>query len=137
MTTHDGRPSESAEMSTGQLVASIKDDLSSLVRSEIELAKAEVKQSAVRAGIGAGLGGVAAYLAFLASILLAIAAGYGLTALGLHPGWAFLILAGACLLVAGLLVLVARGRFAKISGPVRAKAAAAEVTAALRPGSRT
>jgi hypothetical protein len=124
-------------MSTGQLIASIKDDLSSLVREEVELAKAELRESASRAGVGGALGLIAAYLVMLASIVLVIAAGYGLTALGLHPGWAFLIVAGALLLIAALLLLTARGRFAKVSGPQRAQRAAARARAALRPGSRT
>ncbi len=138
MTTQDGdQQADAAAMSTGRLVASIKEDLSTLVRDEVELAKAELRESASRAGVGGALGLVAAYVAMLASILLVIAAGYGLTALGLHPGWAFLIVAGALLLLAALLLLIARGRFAKVSGPQRAKRAAVRARAALRPGSRT
>lgn len=124
-------------MSTGRLIASIKDDVTTLVRDEVELAKAELRESAARAGMGGALGLVAAYVVMLASILLVIAAGYGLTALGLHAGWAFLILGGALLLLAALLLLIARGRFAKVSGPKRAQRAAARARAALRPGSRT
>jgi Putative Actinobacterial Holin-X, holin superfamily III len=125
-----------AAMSTGQLVSSIKEDLSSLVRGEIELAKAELRESAVRAGAGGALVGAAGYLAVLASVLLSVAAAYGLTGLGLHPGWAFLIVGGAYLLVVAALLLVARSRFRGIQGPVRAKRIAAAAGQALRPGSR-
>jgi hypothetical protein len=138
VTTQDGgQQADASAMSTGQLVASIKDDLSILVRDEVELAKAELRESATRAGVGSALGLVAAYVAMLASIALVIAAGYGLTALGLHPGWAFLIIGGALLLLTALLLLIARGRFTGIRGPERARRAAARVRAALRPGSRT
>jgi hypothetical protein len=124
-------------MSTGRLIASIREDLSSLVRDEVELAKAELRESAGRAGAGGALGLAAAYVTMLASALFAIAAAYGLTALGLHAGWAFLIVGGALLLLAALMLLIARGRFTKVSGPQRAQRAAVRIRAALRPGSRT
>ena len=50
--------------------------------------------------------GCAAFLGLLAVILLSIAAAYGLTALGLHPAMAFLIVAGGYLLMRRALVLV-------------------------------
>lgn len=137
MSTGDGTPdADAAAMSTGQLVASIKEDLSSLVRGEIELAKAELRESAVRAGVGGALVGVAGYVAMLATVLISVAAAYGLTGLGLHPGWAFLIVGGAYLIVAAALLLIARNRFRGIRGPERAKRVAAEAGQALRPGAR-
>lgn len=138
MTTRDGdQQADATAMSTGQLIASIRDDVSTLVRDEVELAKAELRESATRVGVGGALGLAAAYLVVLASVVLVIAAGYGLTALGLHAGWAFLIVGGVLLLLAALLVLIARGRFAKVSGPKRTQRAAARVRAALRPGPGT
>ncbi|HEU4542115.1 MAG TPA: phage holin family protein [Jiangellaceae bacterium] len=138
MTTRDvGQRADATAMSTGQLIASIKDDLSTLVRDEVELAKAELRENAARAGAGGALSLAAAYIAVLASIALVIAAGFGLTGLGLHAGWAFLIVGGALLLVVALLLLVARGRFAGIRRPERAQRAAARARAALRPGPRT
>jgi len=123
-------------MSTGQLVASIKEDLSGLIRGEVELAKAELRESAVRAGVGGALVGVAGYVAMLASVLISVAAAFGLTALGLHPGWAFLIVGAVYLLIAAALMLIARSRFRGIQGPERAKRVATEASQALRPGAR-
>lgn len=94
------------EPTVGQLVANASKDLSSLVRSELELAKTELKKTAVAAGTGAGLFAAAGFLALLAVILLCIAAAYGLTAAGLHPAIAFLIVAGAFLLIGAILVLI-------------------------------
>ena len=79
------------EPTIGQLIANASRDLSSLVRSEIELAKSELKASAKAAGTGGGLFGSAAFLGLLAIILLSIAAAYGVSALGLHPALAFLV----------------------------------------------
>ena len=42
------------EASTAELVGRITENLSSLFRKEIELAKAETKAEAVKAGMGAG-----------------------------------------------------------------------------------
>ena len=43
------------EPTVGQLVANASKDLSNLVRSELELAKTELKKTAVAAGTGAGM----------------------------------------------------------------------------------
>ena len=61
--------------------------------------------------------GAAGFLALLAVVLLSIAAAYGLVALGLHPGWAFLIVAVVYLLVAGILAWSARRSVAKSTRP--------------------
>lgn len=108
------------EPTVGQLVANASRDLSALVRNEIKLAQAEIKRSAQAAGIGAGMFAVAGVLAFFALILLTISAAYGLVAAGLHPALAFLIVAGAFLLLAGLLVFVGIRQLKKAKGPKRA-----------------
>jgi hypothetical protein len=105
--------------SVGQLVAAASRDMSALVRAEIALAKAEAKQEAKLAAVGGAMFGAAAFVALLAVVMLCIAAAYGLVAAGLHPAWAFLIVAGAFLLLAGLLVLVGVTRVKKIGPPER------------------
>ncbi|NHC16160.1 phage holin family protein [Motilibacter deserti] len=107
------------EPSLGKLVASATKDLSALVRSEIELAKIEIKSEAKHAIAGSGMFGAAAYLGLLASILLSIAAAYGLNAAGLHPALAFLIVAVVYLLIAGVLALLGKKQVSKVSAPER------------------
>lgn len=109
-----------SEPTVGQLVANASRDLSALVRNEIKLAQAELKRSAQAAGIGAGMFAVAGVLAFFALILLTIAAAYGLVAAGLHPAIAFLIVAGAFLLIAAVLVFIGIRQLKKAKGPKRA-----------------
>ncbi len=94
------------ERTLGQLVAQASDDLSGIVRAEIALAKAELRGDVKNAALGGGLFGAAGYLGLLASILLVIAAAYGLVAAGLSPWLAFLIVAVVLLLIAGVLALV-------------------------------
>ena len=104
----------------GQLVANASKELSSLVRSEIELAKTELKETAVKAGTGAGMFGAAAFLALLAVVLLSIALAFFLNWLGLHPALAFSIVAVFYLLIGLVLVLIGRSQLQKAKGPERA-----------------
>jgi hypothetical protein len=126
-----------ADASIGRLVAGIQQDLTILVRGEIDLAKAELRQSVAQGGVGGGLIGAAAFLVLLAVVLGSIALAYGLVAFGLHPGWAFLIVAGFYLLLAGALALLGRNRLGRVRGPERAQKVAARVRQAFRPSSRT
>jgi len=128
-------PNDAVERTLGQLVADATHDLSSIVRSEIALAKAEIGADAKKAGVGAGLFAVAGLFAFLALILLPIAAAYGLVAAGLAPWLAFLIVAGVFLVIAALLGVVGMSRFRRIKGkPERAIKSTQETIAAIRPG---
>ena len=122
------------ERTLGQLVADATHDLSSIIRSEIALAKAEIGADAKKAGVGAGLFAAAGLFAFLALILLLIAAAYGLVAAGLDPWLAFLIVAGTLLVLGAIMALVGRSRVGKIKGkPERAIKSAQDTIAAIRP----
>jgi hypothetical protein len=109
----------STEQTLGALFATASRDLSTLVRSEIELAKAEIRVDVKNGATGGAMFGAAAFLGILAVILLSIAAAYGLVALGLHPGWAFLIVAGGYLLLAAILGLVGKKVISKVGPPER------------------
>jgi hypothetical protein len=122
------------ERTVGQLVAQASQDVSEIVRAEIALAKAELATSAKNGAVAGGMFATAGYLGFLASILLTIAAAYGLSALGLAPGWAFLIVAGVFLLLAGLLALIGRSRVTKVGPPKRAIESTRQTIAAVKPG---
>jgi hypothetical protein len=122
------------EPTVGQLVVQAQREFAAVVRGEVELAKAELKDSAAAAGRGAGMFGAAGFLGVVAFVLLSIAAAYGLVAAGLHPALAFLVVAGVYLLVALVLVLVGRSQLRKISPPERTKASLAETKAVLSRG---
>jgi uncharacterized membrane protein YqjE len=64
------RPPEAAEKSLGEIVSDVSEKASLLVREEIELAKAEVRQKVSRLGKGAAAGGAAAVLAVFALVYL-------------------------------------------------------------------
>jgi TRAP-type C4-dicarboxylate transport system permease small subunit len=114
-----GAQREGVEASLGQLIASASRDFSALIRSEVELAKAEIRQEAQRAATGAAMFVAAGFFVLLAVVLLSIAAAYGLHALGVPLGWAFLIVTGFYLLIALILVLVGRRLVRRIGPPAR------------------
>jgi uncharacterized membrane protein YcjF (UPF0283 family) len=124
------------ERTLGQLVADATHDISSILHSEIELAKAEIGADAKRAAIGAGMFAVAGVLAFLALILLLFTAVYSLVAAGLAQWLSFLIVAVVLLVVCAILALVGKSSFGKLKGkPERTIKNAQDTIAAIKPGS--
>ena len=107
------------ERTIGQLVAAASQDLSTIVRSEVALAKAELKADLTAAAVGGAMFVVAGVVAFLALILLLIAAAYGLVAAGLAPWLAFLIVAVVLLVITGVLALVGKSRISRAGPPKR------------------
>lgn len=110
---------EGGEPSLSDLFSAASRDMSALVKQEIALAKAEMAGEAKQAGLGAGMLAAAGLLGLLALLLLSFAAVYGLHALGLPLGLAFLAVAAIYLVVAGLLAMLAKGRLSKLGPPKR------------------
>ncbi|MFC1442955.1 phage holin family protein [Streptacidiphilus sp. N1-10] len=108
-----------ADRTVGQLFAAATADLSALVHDEIALAKQEIKKDVFRGVSGGGAGAVAAVVALASIPMFSFAAAYGIHALGITLGWSFLIVAGAFVLIAAVLGLVAFRFFKKISPPER------------------
>lgn len=90
------------ERTIGQLVSDATNDLSTLVRSEIELAKSEVTDGVTKLGKGVVFFAIAGVLALYLLGLLLFAAAWGIEAAGL-PMWA------ALLIVSGVLLLIIAG----------------------------
>lgn len=119
------------ERTLGQLVSDASRDVSELVRYEIALAKAEVQRDIKRGVAAGGLFGAAALLAVYATIALMIAAGLGLAEV--MPGWlAFLVVALAFLLLAGVCIVVGRSQIGRIKPPERTIRSTKETIAAVR-----
>jgi len=97
------------EPSIGELVKEIAGDLSQLVRQEVELAKAEVKQEVAKAGKGAGMLGGAGFAGYMVMLLLSLAAVFGIgSETGL--GWAALIVAAVWAVMAAILAAAGRSQ---------------------------
>ncbi|GGB80465.1 hypothetical protein N798_00830 [Knoellia flava TL1] len=109
------RPSSDEELplrSIGALVSDISSDLSTLVRQEVELAKAEAKQSATQAGKGAGMLGAAAVAAQLALVFLSVAAWWALGEV-IGRGWSGLVVALVWAVIAAILAATGRSQLKK------------------------
>ncbi len=104
------------DQSLGDLVALAAKDASQLIRYEIDLAKTELKGDLRRVGLAGALGGVAAFVGCLVLVLLCIALAEGLVALGIWRWAAFLIVAGACVLLAGAAIGIALLKLRRLSG---------------------
>jgi uncharacterized membrane protein YqjE len=96
-TTTDAKPA-------GDLVKDLSEQVSTLVRQELQLARLEMQEKGKRAGLGAGLFGGAGLMALYggAALLTAIVL---LIATSLEPWIAALIVAAALFLIAGVLAL--------------------------------
>lgn len=97
-----------------ELLSDMTQQITTLFRQEVELAKVEVRQEVSEAGKAVGIlvgGGVAAFVALL---ILAMAASWGLAAV-MPAGWAFLIVALVIAVIAGVLVVVGRNRLREVS----------------------
>lgn len=102
----------------GELISEITEDLSALVRQEIDLAKAEAKESAAKAGKGVGMFGGAGLAGHFVLLFLSIALWWGL---GDATGyaWSALIVAAIWAVIAVVLVIVGRNEFQSIRGMQR------------------
>ena len=101
--------------SIGEAIGDVTRDLSVLVQQELALAKAEVRQSATRAGQSAGMFAGAAVAAFLFVVFLSISLWVAISDLT-GPGWGAFIVAVIWLVAAAVLFVVARAQMQKISG---------------------
>lgn len=107
--------------SLGEIASDVLKDASTLIRQEVELAKAEVRESASRTGRGAGLLGGAGVAGLLALVFLSLALWWALavwigTADRPALGWAGVIVGVVYAIVAGALAVSGRGELKKVRG---------------------
>ncbi|GLY18109.1 phage holin family protein [Kineosporia rhizophila] len=104
------RPTPTGETpSIGELLGDITRDLSTLMRQEVELAKAELRQSAKQSGKGAGMLGAAGVVGHLAVVFLLIAIWWGLGN-EIGRGWSGLIVAVVLAVIAAVLGVLGRNQ---------------------------
>ena len=121
------------ERTLGQLVASATQDISTLIRSEIALAKAEVSVQMKKAGVGGGLLAGAAVVAFYSVYFIFITIAEGLQALGLPRWLSFLIVTVFMLLVAAVLGMLGVRKMKTVEpAPEKAIASTQETIAGVR-----
>jgi uncharacterized membrane protein YqjE len=129
-------PVRDTDPTIGRLVSDASRDVSSLIRSEIRLAKSELRVSAKAGGMGVAMFAAAAFFAVMALVMLSIAIAYFINwnGKGLSLHWAFLIVFGFYVLVAALLGLIGVRKVKKVRAPEKAIAQANETKQVLKRG---
>ena len=108
-------PGPAGDRSLGDLISEVTEDLSTLMRQELELAKAELQQSATRAGKGAGMLGGAAVAGYFVLLFASIAIWWAIGA-GTGLGWSALIVAVIWGIIAAVLAATGRASLRSVRG---------------------
>lgn len=109
------------DRSLGEIISEVMDNASTLVKQEVELAKAEAKVAASKAGKGIGMLVGAAIGAFMALFALTLLLWWVIgvligTSTAPALGWSGLIVTVIWLVVAGILAAVGKSELDKIKG---------------------
>ena len=108
MESEDGR-------SIGQILGDVSRDVSTLMRQEVALAKAELRQSGTQAGKGIGMYVGAAVAGMLFLVFLSVCVWWAVGGL-IGRGWSALIVAVVWAIVAATLAMVGKKEFERIRG---------------------
>ncbi|TLM80306.1 phage holin family protein [Pseudarthrobacter sp. NamE2] len=119
--------------SLGDLLGEVTRDLSTLMRQELELAKAEAKQSATRAGKGGGMLAGAGVAGHFVLLFLSLALMFALGAL-MPLGWAAVIVAVIWAIIAAILASIGRKELKEIKGLPQTGETLFEIPPTLKPG---
>lgn len=130
----DATPSEqkAATTSLGDLLAEVSRDISTLMRQELALAKAELKETASKTAKGAGLLGGAGYAGLMAVFFLSIALWWGLGDLIDSLGWSAVIVAVIWAIIAAILYAIGRSRLKEVDGAPQTVETLKEIPETLR-----
>jgi uncharacterized membrane protein YqjE len=105
--------------SVGELVRRASENVSTLVRAEIELAKTELSTTVKRAGVGGGLLAAAGVILLFSVPFLFVVIAEVLVAIGLPRWLSYLIVWVLFLIIAAVLALIGRRQLKKMSKPER------------------
>jgi hypothetical protein len=130
--TDTGRP-DVENSSVGQLIGEVTKDLSTLMRQELELAKAELTTEAKKAGQGAGMFGAAGFAGYMVLMFLSFALWWALENV-MDAGLAALIVAVLWGVIGAIAFVVGRNKFRQVHPkPERTVDTLSQVPSALKP----
>jgi hypothetical protein len=99
--------------SVGDLIGEVSGDLSTLMRQELALAKAEVRQEAITAGKAAGMLGAAGFAGFMVLLFVSITAWWALANV-MDEAWAALIVTVLWAVLGAVLFAVGKARLKRV-----------------------
>jgi hypothetical protein len=129
VTPRDGDVPAGERPSLGDMLTEISSDITTLMRQEVELAIAELQQSAKRAGKGVGMfagSGVAGHMTLL---FLSIAAWWGIGDETGHA-WSAVIVAGVWAVIGAVLAVTGRSEIKTVTGVPQTAATVKKIPAA-------
>jgi hypothetical protein len=125
------RRAELSEASVGKLLGEVTRDFSTLMRQEVDLAKAELRAEAKTAGKIGGMFAGAGVAGLLTLLFLSYALWWGLSNV-MDQGWAALIVAALWAVIGGVLYARARPQMRQIRPLPRTAETAREIPNAVR-----
>ncbi|MET4134950.1 phage holin family protein [Pseudarthrobacter sp. PvP090] len=129
---HTAAHAKAETSSLGDLLGEVTRDMSTLMRQEVELAKVELKQSATRAGKGAGMLAGAGVAGHFVLLFLSLALWWALgNVLGL--GWSGVVVAIIWGIVAAILAAKGRKELNAIKGMPQTGETLQEIPPTLKP----
>ena len=121
-----------SKQSVGSLISEVTSDLSTLMRQEMDLAKAEIKEEVTKTGKAAGMLGGAGFAGYMLALFLSIAAWWGLANV-MDEAWAALIVAAVWGVIAAVLFVSGRSKMREVNPkPERTVSTLKEVPDALK-----
>jgi hypothetical protein len=121
-----------SKQSVGSLISEVTNDLSTLMRQEMDLAKAEIKEEVTKTGKAAGMLGGAGFAGYMLALFLSIAAWWGLANV-MDEAWAALIVAVVWGVIAAVLFVSGRSKMREVNPkPERTVSTLKEVPDALK-----
>lgn len=105
---------DAGSASVGQLLSEVSRDLSTLMRQELELAKAELKTEVAKSAKAAGKLGGAGFAGYMVLLFGSIALWWALANV-MDQGWAALIVAALWAVLGGVLFLAGRSELRSVN----------------------
>jgi hypothetical protein len=118
--------------SLGEIIGDISAGLSTLMRQEVALAKAEARESASKAGKAAGLFSGAALGGWMAVLFLSLAVWEWLSGAIDNRGWAAVIVMAIWAVIAAVLAAMGRAEMKRVNGLPRTMETTKRVPDALK-----
>ncbi|OZV84755.1 hypothetical protein CA850_00095 [Micromonospora echinospora] len=129
---HPHTAEEVTNRSVGDLMRQVTTDLSTLMRQEVELAKAEIREEGKKAGKAAGFFGGAGFGGYMVALFLSIALWAGLSNV-MDAGWAALIVAVLWGVAAAVLYSMGKKNADRVRGLRRTNDSVQRIPDALKP----
>ncbi|MFI6231738.1 phage holin family protein [Micromonospora echinospora] len=129
---HPHTAEEVTNRSVGDLMRQVTTDLSTLMRQEVELAKAEIREEGKKAGKAAGFFGGAGFGGYMVALFLSIALWAGLSNV-MDAGWAALIVAVLWGAAAAVLYSMGKKNADRVRGLKRTNDSVQRIPDALKP----